>query len=93
MTMTRTAGRNVFQNAIGATALALIFIVPALFGCNLHKSDSIFVACTPWSETVLWDRVGIGMAVLLVATYFWRRAIRSVTAPRSQERSVATRTQ
>ena len=90
--MTRTAGGNLFQSAIGATALALFFIVPALFGCDLHKSDSIFVACTPWSETVLWDRVGIGAAVLLVAAYLWRRAIRSLTEPRSQQRSVATRT-
>ena len=57
ITMTLTAGRNIFQSAIGATALALFFIVPALLGCNLHKSDSIFVACTPSSEGVLWDRV------------------------------------
>ena len=85
--MTRTAGGNVFQSAIGATALAMLFIVPALFGCDLHKSDSIFVACTPWSETVLSDRVGIGMVVLLVAAYFWRRAIKSVTGPPRQTTS------
>ena len=73
--------RNPFQNALGLTALALIFIVPALMGCDLHKSNSTFVACTP-VDSVLWGRVGIGGAVLLVAAYFWQRAIKSVRTGR-----------
>ena len=71
--------KNPFQMALGVTAVALLFIVPALFGCNLHKSNWSFVACTPWSNTVLWDRVWIGLPVLLLAVYFWRRAIRSIS--------------
>ena len=70
--------RHLFHMALGMTALALLFIVPALFGCNLHKSTDTFVACTPWSDTVLWTRVWGGAAVLVVAAYFWRQAIRSI---------------
>ena len=70
---------NPFQMAIGVTALGLLFAVPALLGCNLHKSDSSFVACTPWSDVVLWNRVWVGAAVLLLAACLWRRAIRSIS--------------
>jgi hypothetical protein len=73
-------GKNPFQLAIGITALGLLFAVPALLGCNLHKSDASFVACTPWSDTVLWNRVWVGAAALMFAAYFWRRAIRSISS-------------
>jgi hypothetical protein len=71
--------RNPFQMALGLTALAFIFIVPALFGCDLHKSNQTFVGCAPWSDTVLWNRVAVGVPVALVAAYTWRRAIRSIS--------------
>jgi hypothetical protein len=71
--------KNPFQAAIGLTFLSLLFIVPGLIGCDLHKSSSSFVACAPWSDTVLWNRVLIGAAVLPFAFFFWRRAIRSVS--------------
>jgi hypothetical protein len=79
-------GRNPFQIALGATACALLLIVTALLGCSLEKSNSTFVKCAPWSETVLWTRVWIGVALLLFAGVFWRRAIRSVAAPGSDRR-------
>ena len=55
--------RQRFQMALGLTFLGLLFAVPALFGCDLHKSNDSFVACAPWSDSVVWSRVFIGAPI------------------------------
>jgi hypothetical protein len=67
--------------AFGVTLLGTFFLVPGLIGCRLHESDWSIISCTPWSETVLWREVWAGAAVLLVATYLWRRAIHLMALP------------
>jgi hypothetical protein len=79
--------RHLFQMALGLTFLGLLFAVPALFGCDLHKSADSFVACAPWSETVLWSRVLIGAAILLVAGFAWRLAVASIDGAASRRDS------
>ena len=76
--------RQLFEMALGLTFLGLLFAVPALFGCDLHKSTDTFVACAPWSETVLWSRVLIGASILLVAGFAWRLAVTSIAGAASQ---------
>ena len=82
--------RQRFQMALGLTFLGLLFVVPALFGCDLHKSNDSFVACAPWSETVVWSRVLIGAPILLVAGFAWRLAAKSIDGAPSQRESDST---
>ena len=81
--------RQRFQMALGLTFLGLLFAVPALFGCDLHKSNDSFVACAPWSDSVLWSRVWIGAPILLIAGFAWRLAVTSIDV-HSQRESNAT---
>jgi hypothetical protein len=68
---------NPFHNALSLTLLGMLFVVPGLLGCKLRKSPWTFVGCT-WSDSVWWKEVWVGLAVLLLAGYFWKRAIRSI---------------
>lgn len=68
--------RNPFHNAFTLTLFGSLLVVLGLVGCTLRKSPWTFVACT-WSESVWWNEVGVGVGLLLVAIYFWRKAILS----------------
>jgi hypothetical protein len=46
-------------------------------GYTLSKHDR-FVAGTPWSPSVLWWQVAVGVALLLPAAWFWRRGVREL---------------
>ena len=76
--------------ALGLTFLGLLFAVPALFGCVLHKSNDSFVACAPWSDSVVWSRVLIGAPILLVAGFAWRLAVKSIDGAPSLRESDST---
>ncbi len=82
--------RQRFQMALGLTFLGLLFAVPALFGCVLHKSNDSFVACAPWSDSVVWSRVLIGAPILLVAGFAWRLAVKSIDGAPSLRESDST---
>lgn len=69
--------QNPFHNAFTFTLFGSLFVVLGLLGCRLRKSPWSIVACT-WSETVWWKEVWAGVAILLFATYFWRKAIQSI---------------
>ena len=73
--------RSPIFNALSLTAASVLFVVTGLVGYTLSKHDR-FVAGTPWSSTVIWWQVGVGVALLPVAVYFWRRGVRSLAAPR-----------
>ena len=64
--------------AFSATALAALFLGAGTIGYILSKRDR-FVAGTSWSETVLWWEVGVGIALIPVAIYLWRRGLRSIS--------------
>jgi hypothetical protein len=50
-------------------------------GYTLSKHDR-FVAGTAWTGSVIWWQVAAGVAFVPLAAYFWRRGVRSLTAPR-----------
>jgi hypothetical protein len=64
---------------MNTTAAAVVFIVAGTTGYNLNALDAA-AAGTPWAGTVLWVEVGIGLALLPVAGYYWRRSLRSPTS-------------
>jgi hypothetical protein len=73
--------RSPIFNALSLTAASVLFVVTGGIGYTLSKHDR-FVAGTPWSATVIWWQVGVGIALLPLAAYFWRRGIRSLAHPR-----------
>lgn len=64
--------------AFSATALAALFLGGGTIGYMLSRRAR-FIAGTSWSETVLWWEVGVGVALIPVAVYFWRRGLRSLS--------------
>ena len=64
--------------AFSATALAALFLGAGTIGYILTKRDR-FIAGTSWSETVLWWEVGVGVALIPLAVYLWRRGLRSIS--------------
>jgi hypothetical protein len=70
--------RSPIFNALSLTAASVLFVVTGGIGYTLSKHDR-FVAGTPWSPTVIWWQVGVGIALLPLAVYFWRRGIRSLS--------------
>jgi hypothetical protein len=64
--------------AFSATAGAAMHIVAGTAGYNLNALDAA-AAGTPWSSTVIWWEVGVGIALLPVASHCWRKALRSLS--------------
>jgi hypothetical protein len=56
-----------------------LFIVSGAIGYTLSKRARI-ASGTPLSDGVIWWQIWIGLAAALVATYFWRRGLRSIRA-------------
>ena len=69
--------RSPFHHALTLTFVGTVFVVTGLLGCRIRKSPWSIVACR-WSDTVWWPEVWFGATALLVAAYFWKRAIRSL---------------
>lgn len=63
--------------AFTTTATAALFLISGSIGYILDRRAR-FVAGTAWSETVIWWEVGVGIALVPVAVYFWRRGFRDV---------------
>lgn len=62
--------------AFNATAGAAALIVAGTTGYNLNMLDRA-AAGTPWAGAVIWGEVGIGLALLPVAAYYWRKGLRT----------------
>lgn len=63
--------------ACSATAVAALFLGAGVSGRTLNRHDA-FVAGTAWTGAIIWWQVGVGVALLVLAAWFWRRAIRSL---------------
>jgi len=73
----RHRGKHPLWPALGATSGAALLIVAGAAGYNLDTLDAN-AAGTPWSATVIWWEVGLGIALLPVAAYCWRKGLRSL---------------
>ena len=73
----RHRGTHPLWPALGATTGATLLMVAGAVGYNLHALDAN-AAGTPWSGTVIWWEVGLGIALLPVAAYCWRKGLRSL---------------
>jgi hypothetical protein len=62
--------------AFSTTAAAVLFLVAGANGYTLSK-HARFVDGTSWSDAVIWWQVGVGLALLPLAAFFWRKGLRS----------------
>ena|SRR5688572_29613747 len=62
--------------AFNTTAAAVLFLVAGAIGYTLSK-HARFVDGTPWSGSVIWWQVGVGLALVPLAAFFWRKGLRS----------------
>jgi hypothetical protein len=67
--------------AFSTTAAAVLFLVAGAIGYTLSKRARFFDG-TSWSDGVIWWQVGVGLALLPLALYFWRRGLRSMARNR-----------
>ena len=67
--------RRPLFNALSLTAAAVLFLTTGIMGYTLSRHDR-FVAGTPWSESVIWWQVGVGVVLVPLAAYLWRRGLR-----------------
>lgn len=63
--------------AFSTTAAAALFIVAGSIGYTLSRHER-FRAGSAWSETVIWWEVVVGIALVPLAVYFWRRGVHSL---------------
>ena len=72
--------RHQYQRVFSATAAGLLFLVAGLIGWDLKYSHGWFEG-TKWVGHPIWWQVGLGTALLLLAT-FWARRLPLSTASR-----------
>jgi len=72
--------RTPIFNALSFTAASTLFVVSGLCGYTLSRHDR-FVAGTPWSPTVIWWQVWMGLAIVPLAAWFWRAGLRDLHRP------------
>ena len=63
--------------AFGATAAAMLFTITGIIGYTLSRHER-FSAGTPWSGTVIWWQIWVGLAAAVVAGFAWRRGLRGI---------------
>jgi hypothetical protein len=69
--------RRPLPMAFSATAMSALFLVSGASGWRLSK-QARFVAGTGWSESVIWWQVGVGLALLVLAVFLFRRGVRDM---------------
>jgi hypothetical protein len=65
--------------AFTTTAAAAVFLVSGSIGYSLDRRTRFF-AGAEWADTVLWWEVGVGVALVPLALYFWRLGLRDIDA-------------
>ena len=73
----RAERNNPFSAAFGTTFAAVLFVVPGLLGYELHKSSWSIMRVTATGGPVWWQ-IYLGLAFVLPAFYFWRKALRAL---------------
>lgn len=73
----RVDRKHPFFAAFGTTFVAVFLLVPGLLGYELHKSDWSIMRVTV-SDGPIWWQIYLGLAFVLPAMYFWRKALRAL---------------
>ncbi len=68
---------NPLRLAFGTTAAALLFLGAGALGYRLGRHER-FVSGA-WSDSVIWWEVAVGLALVPVAAWFWRKGLRSMS--------------
>jgi hypothetical protein len=74
----RTSGRRMWTPlwmAFSTTALAALFIGAGAIGYTLSKRAR-FQAGTAWTREVIWLQVCVGLALVPLAVFLWRKGLR-----------------
>ena len=79
MTILSKPMRRPVPLACSTTCLALLFLVAGARGYTLSRHDA-FVAGTPWIGGVIVWEVAVGVVLLALSIWLWRRAIHSLRA-------------
>jgi hypothetical protein len=66
--------RNSLWMAFSLSVASTAYLIAGMVGYSLSRHDR-FVAHTAWSPSVLWWEVGLGLALVPVAFYFWRKGL------------------
>ena len=66
--------RSPIFNALSFTAGAVLFLTTGVMGYTLSRHDA-FVAGTRWTGGVIWTQVLVGLALVPLAAFFWRRGL------------------
>jgi hypothetical protein len=69
--------RRPLPMAFSATAASALFLIAGVSGWRLNRHER-FVAGTGWSDFVIWWQVGVGLALLVLAVYLFRRGVRDI---------------
>jgi hypothetical protein len=69
--------RRPLPMAFSATAASMLFLVSGMAGWRLSK-EARSVAGTAWSDSVVWWQVAVGLALLVLAAYLFRRGVRDI---------------
>jgi hypothetical protein len=56
---------------------AVFFTVSGLIGYRLGRRDALHAA-TRWSDDYLWNQIWMGLAMAVIAAWFWRRGLRDL---------------
>ena len=65
--------------ACSATVVAALFLGAGVSGRTLNRPEA-FVAGTAWTGAVIWWQVAVGVVLVLLAAWLWRRALGSLHA-------------
>jgi hypothetical protein len=63
--------------AFSTTAVAVLFMGAGTIGYALGQQTR-FAEGTRWSENVIWWQVGVGLALVPLAAFLWRKGLRSL---------------
>ncbi len=73
----RNRGWSPIWGTFMATTVSAAYLLAGISGYHLNRRTR-FLAEEAWSDSVIWWEVGVGVALIPVAVYFWRKGSREI---------------